>query len=65
MDKIIRQYDPDNDVRSGGPTVTWAEHDLAVAVKLLAERLAAAESRIEFLERRYYDPGNREASIRA
>lgn len=50
MDKIIGRHDPDFDVRRNGPDITWAEYDLAIAMKTVWEWIEVYQARIEAVE---------------
>ena len=56
LQRIINQYDPENDLIPGGPRVTWAEMELAEAVTALLDRVTKLEAKIKQMERGEPDP---------
>jgi len=50
IQKIENRYDPEFDLIPDGPRVTWAEAELAEAIKSLLARIAALEAELQSMK---------------
>lgn len=59
LQKVFSRYNGDFDIIQGGPTVTWAEFEIACHVEQLEKYIKALEDRIASLEgRKVEEPAN-------
>lgn len=51
IQKIENRYDPEFDINPSGPRVTWAEAELAEAVKTLLARVVVLENELATMKK--------------